>query len=201
MLDWKDFSCDDLPGPLQAARELFARHGYHGTSIRAIAERAGLSVPGLYHHYASKQVILAELVDHAIRQMLRHTHAADAAAAGDARLRFDHVVKCLLLFHLQRREDAFIASSEMRSMEPEVRHDHIMQRDEQQNMLRDIIEQGVREDVFDCAYPADAARAVASLCVSVANWYRPDGPLTLSEVADRYLRFAQGMVGAHAAKP
>lgn len=201
MPGWKDFSCNDLPAPLQAALALFAQNGYHGTSIRAIAQRAGLSVPGLYHHYPSKQVILAELVDHAIADMLSHTRAADAASDGRARSRFDNVVECLLRFHLQRRDEAFVASTEMRSMEPEVRQAHVAQRDQQQAMLRGIIEQGVAEGVFDCAHPADAARAVASLCVSVANWYRPEGTLPMDELVARYLVFACGLVGGHSRDP
>ncbi len=39
---------------LLAALECFVERGYHGTTIRQIANRAGVSVPGLYHHYASK---------------------------------------------------------------------------------------------------------------------------------------------------
>jgi AcrR family transcriptional regulator len=43
---------------LAAARELFARRGYRGTSLAAIAEAAGLSQPGLLHHYRSKNAVL-----------------------------------------------------------------------------------------------------------------------------------------------
>ena len=39
---------------LAAARELFATRGYRGTSLAAIAEAAGLSQPGLLHHYRSR---------------------------------------------------------------------------------------------------------------------------------------------------
>lgn len=195
MLDWRDFSTEDLDAPLLAARQLFARHGYHGTSIRAIAEGAGLSVPGLYHHYPSKQVILEKLVAHAIGQMLAHTHAADAASDGSALSRFNNVVECLLRFHLQRREDAFIASSEMRSMEAPVRRAHVAQRDEQQAMLQDIIEQGVSQGLFICDHPRDAARAIASLCVSVASWYTPNGQLPMEQVVQRYRQFARGIAG------
>jgi AcrR family transcriptional regulator len=41
----------------QAALRLFARHGYAGTSIRAIAREVGLSESGLYAHFAGKQAI------------------------------------------------------------------------------------------------------------------------------------------------
>ena len=43
---------------LTAARELFAKRGYRGTSLAAIAEAAGLSQPGLLHHYRSKNAVL-----------------------------------------------------------------------------------------------------------------------------------------------
>jgi AcrR family transcriptional regulator len=43
---------------LRAASQLFARHGYRGTSLASIAEQAGLSQPGLLHHFPSKDALL-----------------------------------------------------------------------------------------------------------------------------------------------
>jgi AcrR family transcriptional regulator len=43
---------------LAAASRLFARHGYRGTSLASIAEAAGLSQPGLLHHFPSKKALL-----------------------------------------------------------------------------------------------------------------------------------------------
>src|ERR1700685_1408737 len=43
---------------LRAARQLFAKHGYRGTSLASIAEAAGLSQPGLLHHFPSKTDLL-----------------------------------------------------------------------------------------------------------------------------------------------
>jgi AcrR family transcriptional regulator len=43
---------------LAAAKELFAKRGYRGTSLASIAEAAGLSQPGLLHHYPSKNALL-----------------------------------------------------------------------------------------------------------------------------------------------
>ncbi len=39
---------------LDAAVELFAQRGFHGTSIRDIAERAGVNVAAGHYHYGSK---------------------------------------------------------------------------------------------------------------------------------------------------
>ena len=48
---------------LAAARELFAKRGYRGTSLASIAEAAGLSQPGLLHHYPSKNALLLAVLD------------------------------------------------------------------------------------------------------------------------------------------
>jgi AcrR family transcriptional regulator len=193
--DWRDFSDDGLNPMLRAARELFARHGYHATSIRSIAKLAGLSVPGLYHHYESKQAILDALVSTGIALMLAHTQAADRESDGTAIGRFNNVIDCLLRYHMFRRDEAFIASSEMRSMEPDVRRRHVAARDVQQNMITDIIQQGIAEGTFHCRHPKETARAVSSLCVSVSSWYRPDGPLSIDTIAERYLDIARRAAG------
>lgn len=44
---------------LEAALEEFSRHGFHGASVRAIAQRAGLSTRTLYNHYDDKLALFA----------------------------------------------------------------------------------------------------------------------------------------------
>jgi len=47
---------------LKAGTELFASKGFDGTSVRDIAEKVGLSVPGMFHYYSSKEEILYEIM-------------------------------------------------------------------------------------------------------------------------------------------
>jgi AcrR family transcriptional regulator len=63
---------------LEAARALFAEHGYAGTSIAAIAARAGVAVDTVYAAAGRKPALLRELVetslsgtDHAVPAELR----------------------------------------------------------------------------------------------------------------------------------
>jgi AcrR family transcriptional regulator len=48
---------------LAAAREVFARQGFHGTSMDAVADEAGITKPVLYQHFASKRDLFLELLD------------------------------------------------------------------------------------------------------------------------------------------
>jgi AcrR family transcriptional regulator len=50
---------------LTAANQLFNQQGYHGTSMRQIAERAGIALGGIYNHFPGKETIfLAVLEQH-----------------------------------------------------------------------------------------------------------------------------------------
>jgi AcrR family transcriptional regulator len=59
-------------GILEAAYELFLTQGYAATSMRQVAERAGLALGGIYNHFSSKEAIFSELIleRHPYRQVL-----------------------------------------------------------------------------------------------------------------------------------
>ena len=48
---------------LEAALELFSSQGFGATSMRQIADRAGLSVGNVYHHFPSKDAIFQRLLE------------------------------------------------------------------------------------------------------------------------------------------
>lgn len=48
---------------LEAALRLFSHQGYRGTSIRDIAEAAGLSTGNVYHHFPDKETLFRTLLD------------------------------------------------------------------------------------------------------------------------------------------
>lgn len=54
---------------LDAAESLFAVHGYEGTSLRQIAERAGIREPGVYNHFAGKQALYEAVLSRALSPM------------------------------------------------------------------------------------------------------------------------------------
>lgn len=65
---------------LDAAEELFARHGYAATSLRDIAAATGIQQPGLYKYFSSKEELYHAVFEHSLQPLLA---VLDAAAAPD----------------------------------------------------------------------------------------------------------------------
>lgn len=60
---------------LDAAKQLFAEHGFRGTSVRAITERAGVNLAAVGYHFGSK----AELLGAVVRRVVEPIIAAQSA--------------------------------------------------------------------------------------------------------------------------
>jgi AcrR family transcriptional regulator len=70
---------------LEAAYAEFVRNGFHGTSMRQIAQAAGVAVGGIYNHFQSKEDIFAAVLDayhpyHALLPVLDEAEGETLAA-------------------------------------------------------------------------------------------------------------------------
>ena len=73
---------------LDAAADAFALDGYHATSTREIAARAGITKPVLYDHFPSKQRLYIELIEGARDELtMRGAAAMRSGAPAEARVR------------------------------------------------------------------------------------------------------------------
>jgi len=69
---------------LQAASEAFATHGYRGASLAMIADRVGMSAPGLLHHFPTKEHLLVDVL--ALRQERDAARVRDLASERGGRI-------------------------------------------------------------------------------------------------------------------
>jgi AcrR family transcriptional regulator len=72
---------------LEAARELFAEHGYEAVTMRRIAERIEYSPTAIYFHFQDKQALLRELCDEDFGALAKHFGSIAAIADPIERLR------------------------------------------------------------------------------------------------------------------
>jgi AcrR family transcriptional regulator/transcriptional regulator with XRE-family HTH domain len=187
--DWRRFEPLQLDPPLTAALDAFLEFGYHGATMREIARRAGLSVPGVYHYYDSKQDMLVAVLDITMADLFARTTAARAEGR-DPVERFALLIECLALYHTHRRELGFVGASEMRSLVPGQRARVAAARRAQQRMVDEEVEQACRAGGFEVQRPHEASRAVVTMSTALPQWFDGKGPATPEQVAAQYVEFA-----------
>lgn len=69
---------------LRQSAQLFARHGYTGTSISMIAEACGVSKALLYHYYRDKEAVLFDILHSHLTDLVTQVEAVVAVTEAGA---------------------------------------------------------------------------------------------------------------------
>jgi AcrR family transcriptional regulator len=192
---WQRYESPPLPlhPLLRAALDLFVRLGYHGTSVRAIAAEAGMTVPGLYYKFQSKQDILTELLTLSNQELTRRSAAALQAAGATPRHRFVALIRCVVLHMTHMQKFAHLVK-EIDSLDYNHRTKHVELRDRFQRLVLTEVVAGQTLGQFGPSDPHETTRAVLTMCSGVSDWFRIEGAATPEQIADSYVVFALRLV-------
>src|SRR4051794_6703367 len=176
---------------LIAAAQAFADRGYHATTTRDIAARAGMSPAAVYIHYRSKEELLFQIsrVGHE-RSLKLLTSVQDP----DPVARMALSVASFARWHAEFRTTARVVQYELGSLSAEHYAVVAELRRKIEAQMRGVVEEGVRVGVFEAPDPRGAALAVLSLCIDVARWYRPGGKRSPEEIGELYADLALRML-------
>jgi AcrR family transcriptional regulator len=150
-----------------------------------IAAAVSLQKASLYHHVSSKQEILFELLDRALELLLeRISPIANLSIPADERLR---QMICEYLQILAENTDlSAVLLFEHRSLEGRQHARHVPNRDKFEALWRGVLEDGVRTKKFVCEDVPLTVRAILGILNWTLTWYRPNGALTIRQIADQY---------------
>lgn len=172
---------------------LFARNGYHGTSIRDIGEELGLKPANLYDHFRSKEHLLAELVRIGHAEHLRAMQAAVVRADGPI-AQLQALVRAHVRIHAEYAMLATVATSEMHALSPELVAPALALRRQAEALLREVVARGVAAGVFDPPHAWVATAAIGGMGIRVSFWFPGDQGLTIDQVADLHAELALRMM-------
>lgn len=179
----------------EAAADAFADKGFHATTTRDIASRAGLSPAGVYVHFASKEDLLFQLsrVGH---EEARDALAAAAAEADSPTAALEEVISAFARWHAQQYQVARIVQYEFRHLSPEHQREVLTLRREIDGVVERIITEGIASGEFSVEDTRVTALAAMSLVVDVARWYHPGVRRTPEDIGAEYGRLVLRLVGA-----
>jgi AcrR family transcriptional regulator len=179
----------------EAALELFARLGYHATSMRAIAAESQVQPAAIYHWYSSKEAILVQLQDDFMERLTAKVLAAMARHDRPA-LRLAAAVREHVVFHGLHSRAAFVTDSEIRALTEGPRRALIAKRDDYQAIFSEQIRDGIRDGSLRASDAQVATYAILLQCTGVALWFDPRGPLRIEEVAELHVELVLGSLQA-----
>ena len=78
---------------LAAAIEVFSESGYHGASIDDVCERAGFTKPSLYHHFRSKEALMASVLKQIGARWIVEMELAVSAQRPEGGKRLDRMMR------------------------------------------------------------------------------------------------------------
>ncbi|MEV0369653.1 TetR/AcrR family transcriptional regulator [Streptomyces sp. NPDC050636] len=196
--EWAGVSPDAARRLVSAAVQAFAERGYHATTTRDIAGRAGMSPAALYIHYKTKEELLYRISGIGHEKALRIMGAA-AEAEGSATERLRDAVRTFARWHAEHHTTARVIQYELQALSPEHYTEITDLRRRTDRLLRQIIQDGQDSGEFRTDDVPGTTLAVLSLCVDVARWFAADGRRTPDEVGALYAGLVLRMVGAEAA--
>lgn len=178
---------------LDAAIAAFAERGFHGTTTRDIAARAGLSPAALYVHYRSKSELLYLIMRHAHEEVLGEMGNATSGLALPAdRLRA--LVRAHVRFHAERHTAARVANHELPALASKHRTEILGLRTEIERLVDVTLEEGTRLGAFAIRDVRATTFLVLSIGIGVSRWFDPSGRLSPEELGDRYAELVGQMV-------
>lgn len=185
-----------------AALALFAERGYHATTMTDIGAAVGVRAPSLYKHVSSKQHLLADIMVTTMASLQAGFDRA-AASTGDVVDQFRRAVEAHVRFHTRHRLEAFVGTSEIRSLEQPHRDQVVTLRSTYEAGLRALVTRGVSEGRFHTSSPRLSCYMVLDMGMGVSVWYREHGEISEDELVYAYADHALRIVGypAAAAEP
>ncbi|MGW1229451.1 TetR/AcrR family transcriptional regulator [Streptomyces sp. NPDC001478] len=173
---------------LATAAEVFAAQGYNATTVRRIADEAGMLAGSLYYHFDSKESMLDEILSTFLNELWEGYDAVLAAGLGPRETiealvteSFREIDRHRAAVAIYQKESAHLAG------QPRFHYLAESQRRFETAWLG-TLERGVADRVFRADLDVRLTyRFVRDTVWVAASWYRPGGRHSPEEIARQYL--------------
>ena len=172
---------------------MFAQRGLRATTVRDIADSAGILSGSLYHHFKSKE----QMVEEVLRDFLdwlftRYQEIVASTTDPLERVKGLFMVSFEAIEH--RHAQVVIYQDEAKRLNSLPQFEFLNERNlEQRGMWVELLKQGVAEGCFRPDLDVDLVyRFIRDTTWVSVRWYQPGGPLTADQVGSQYLSIVLG---------
>ncbi|QRY52087.1 TetR/AcrR family transcriptional regulator [Mycolicibacterium septicum] len=182
---------------LDLAATMFAERGLKATTVRDIADSAGILSGSLYHHFKSKEQMVEEVLKDFLDWLFaRYQEILDRETTPLGRLTGLFMTSFEAIEH--RHAQVVIYQDEAKRLSSIPQFDFVDERNrEQRKMWVDILQQGISDGSFRQDIDVDLVyRFIRDTTWVSVRWYQPGGPLSAEEVGRQYLAIVLGGITA-----
>ena len=178
---------------LDLAATMFAERGLRATTVRDIADSAGILSGSLYHHFKSKE----QMVEEVLRDFLdwlfdRYAEIVERETDPLERVKGLFMASFEAIEHRHAQVVIYQDEAKRLSSLPQFEFVDVRNR-EQRRMWVDVLKQGVSEGRFRPDIDVDLVyRFIRDTTWVSVRWYQPGGPLTAEQVGRQYLSIVLG---------
>jgi len=175
---------------LKSAAAAFRRRGYHGASVDEIASALEMTKGNLYYYFKNKEEILFACHEYSLDLLLALMADVQAdTSAPDAKLR-----RLVLAFmHLILDElHGTALTLDPEALSPVLLERVIAKRDQFDQGVRAIIQQGIDEGQFKPGDPKLIEFAMMGAINWIPKWFDPQGPATSDQIGDAFADYLVG---------
>jgi len=171
---------------LQTAAHLFRSKGFDRTTVRDLASAVGIQSGSIFHHFKSKDEILRSVMEETIIYNTALMRAA-LADAGNQRERVLALIRCELQSIMGGTGEAMaVLVYEWRALSPEGKAYILALRDNYEQIWLDVLDEAKAAGYFK-AETFILRRLLAGALSWTTTWFRPDGSLSLDQLAEQAL--------------
>ena len=175
---------------LSAAADLFAERGFGGTNLRDLADVLGMSRPGLYYHFPSKEKILEALIEEVTFSFAEQLKTITSNVDQDPEAELRHVVKVSTLWVLENSVMFRVLDRSESDMPKELKEKHNASKRVILEHFTDIIQRGIAVGKFRPVDPHVAGLTISGMRNWGAWWFKPEGRLRQHEIAEMVAEMA-----------
>ncbi len=173
---------------LAIAAGLFAEKGFKNTTVRDIADAAGILSGSLYHHFDSKESMVDEILS-TFQEALFAAYDAVLASDADVRSKIEQCVRLSFEAIDEHHHEVAIFQNDASYLGGFERFGYLAERNAQsREVWMTLLTQGVAAGVLRPDLDVELTYRFIRDTVWVAvTWYRPGGRHTHTEIAEQYL--------------
>lgn len=172
---------------VRGAARVFAEHGYDQTTIQDLAAAVDLAAGGIYHYVGSKDRLLAMICDQLMDPLLEQARELIAAEA-DAVLQLRSLVRLWVTHVTEHRDHMLVFQQERHVIEHGPQWRQVRASRKQFERLVELTLERVHErGALVLEDDRLALSALLGMVNHTAQWYRPRGRLSPTEIADGYV--------------